>query len=155
MAPACGQIASMSNKFVTVSFESLVEAYEMVSMDTSSEIQAYICVTTGKIYVISDTVDLEEEVPDNLETSDNYLCLPNKKELNLGRNLVFSFVQENLPHEYEGVRKLFRNRGAYSWFKALLGLRGKLEAWYKFEEEATKSALREWWEENGIGLAPR
>ena len=143
----------MPSKSATVGFEELLEAYEFASV--ASEVQAYICISTGKIYVLSNHLDIESDadLPADIETSDNYLCLPDKNDLGLGQDLVFSFVQESLPDAYGDVRAFFRKAGAYGRFKALLGSRGKLDEWYKFEEKATADTIREWCASNGLRIA--
>ncbi|MCI0561830.1 MAG: hypothetical protein MN733_25365 [Nitrososphaera sp.] len=89
-------------------------------------------------------IKLEEKVPDNLETSDRYIAVPHKNDLNLGRNLALSFVEQELPDDYNTVAGFFRNRGAYRRFKDLLESSGVLEKWYMFEASAMETALREW-----------
>ncbi|MGH8602631.1 MAG: hypothetical protein ACREXR_07595, partial [Gammaproteobacteria bacterium] len=92
-------------------------------------------------------------VPDNLETSDRYIAVPHKNDLNLGRKLALSFVEQKLPDDYNTVAGFFRNRGAYSRFKDLLESRGVLEKWYLFEASAMETALREWCQENSVPLS--
>jgi Uncharacterised protein family (UPF0158) len=152
MAIRAGTAAAISSKSVTVAFEELLQAYEFASMAT--EAQAYVCITTGKTYLLSNSLDyeLDEDLPVDIETSDNYLCLPDRNELDLGRDLVFSFVRQNLPDAYDDVRKYFRKAGAYRRFKALLESHGLVDEWYRFEEEATAVALREWCESNDLRL---
>lgn len=145
-------VAATSSNSVTIAFEELLEAYEFASLAT--EAQAYVCIKTGKTYLVSKDLDFEwdEELPADIETSDHYVCLPDRNELNLGRDLVFSFVRQNLPDAYDDVRQYFRKAGAYSRFKGLLGSRGLLDEWYRFEEEAIAVALREWCESNDLRL---
>lgn len=138
---------------VAVAFKELVEAFELASM--ASETQVFINIKTGKIIFLADDLDMEsdEEVPDDIETSDDYLRLPDRNELNLGRDMVFSFVQKELPTEWDTVRNYFRKSGAYGRFKALLVTRDRLDDWHKFEEKAAEDALREWCEDSGIQLS--
>lgn len=106
---------------------------------------------TGDTYLISDLIDPEdEEVPQDLYDSDDYLLLPQKRDLGLGNNLVFDFVDEQLPEQYDAVDRIFSRRGAYGRFKDLLEGLDKLEAWYKYEEEATRKAIIEWCEQEGL-----
>jgi len=98
-------------------------------------------------------MDPDEDIPEDLETSADYLCLPDKGELGLGRDLVFSFVEEKLPTEWEAVRAFFRRRGAYARFKDMLATRGMLEEWYRYEETSTEEALRQWCDDNGLQMS--
>jgi hypothetical protein len=70
----------------------------------------------------------------------------------LGRNLVFEFVEQFLPGDFERVRQIFRRGGAYRRYKDLLEDRGFLKKWYEFENTRQTEALREWCEENDIAL---
>lgn len=139
-------------KPVSVKSTELRDAFEFVSVGTQYEQSAYIDSETGKIYLASLDIDLEEELPEDIETSDRYIAVPHKHELDLGRSLVFSFVARELPQDYDAVHGIFRRKGAYRRFKDLLESRGVLQSWYDFENNATEQALREWCEENSIQL---
>ena len=86
----------------------LLDAFEFVSSGAPFEHSAYICADTGAIYWASSMIDLEEKVPDNLETSDRYIAVPHKNDLNLGRNLALFFVEQELPDDYNTVAGFFR-----------------------------------------------
>jgi hypothetical protein len=141
-----------STKTVSVNAEELRTTFEFVSSGAQLEHNAYICVDTGEIYCHSLSAGLEEEedLPEDLETSDHYISLPHKNDLGLGRRLALTFVAQELPDEYDAVAGFFRRQGAYGRFKALLHARGMLEQWYEFENRATEEALLAWCEENGI-----
>jgi hypothetical protein len=94
-----------------------------------------------------------DELPEDIEENENYISIPHKSDLDLGRNLVFDFVEANIPDEFERVRAIFSRKGAYARYKDLLEARGQLEAWYNFENEATENALRAWCKEKCIELA--
>jgi hypothetical protein len=51
---------------------------------------------------------------------DDYIAVPHKNELGLGRRLVFDFVDQELPRDADAVSDFFRRRGAYARLKALL-----------------------------------
>ena len=138
---------------VLVDFSELMEAYEFASVSGPFDNRAYVDLESGKVYLVSDELELEDELPDDLEESDRYLAVPGKNELDLGRRLVERFVGERLPADVEQVEAFFRRKGAYSRLKVLLADRGVLQQWYEFEQAETRSALRAWCEENGIELA--
>ena len=100
---------------------------------------------------MSSNID-EEDIPADLETSDTYLAVPTKRDLDLGNRLALSFVGNELPDDYDTAANFFRKRGAYSRFKDLLSARGALQTWYDYEENATRAALRAWCAENGLEL---
>jgi|PlaIllAssembly_1097288.scaffolds.fasta_scaffold775294_2 hypothetical protein len=57
------------------------------------------------------------------------------------------------PYDGSGEdRGMFRGRGACGRFKDFLATKGLLEAWYTFEDEREKEALRLWCDENGLKL---
>src|SRR5512134_2398063 len=124
---------------VTVKYDDLSMAFEFVSFAAPTEHQAYVSLDTGAIFWISETHPIEEdELPDDLESSDRYIAIPHKNELDLGNDLALRFVEERLPDRYVDVEAFFRSRGAYARFKALLSAEGRLEEWYAFEAESTE-----------------
>ncbi|HBA08748.1 UPF0158 family protein [Methylotenera mobilis] len=137
---------------LSLDFSEIRNAFEFVSSGSRDENNAYVCKKTGVIYWTSTTLDLEEEVPKDLETSLDYVEVPHKNELKLGQSLALTFIDQTLPDEYNFVASLFRKRGAYRRFKDMLQYQGLLEKWYAFEEQASDDALLAWCEENEIKL---
>jgi hypothetical protein len=132
-------------------FQDILFAFEFASGDGSNE--ALLCRRTGRIYWRSPLSGLDEiadELSDDVEDDDNYLPLPDKRELGLGKPLVLDFAREFLPKDFDDVRTIFSKRGAYKKFRALLIKRRVLDRWYNFESKATEQALREWCELNSI-----
>lgn len=133
-----------------VKLSDLEDAYEFVSAGVMFDNHAYVCRETGRIYWTSEDDKDLEDVPDDLETSDRYIEVPDKRDLDLGRPLVMEFVDRHKPDEYDRVAGYFRRQGAYGRFKDFLDSRGQLDAWYKFENDSVRTALREWCRENGL-----
>jgi hypothetical protein len=102
-----------SAKTVSVNAEELRTTFEFVNFGTPLEHSAYICVDTGKIYCHSLSAGLEEEedLPEDLETSDRYIAVPHKSDLGLGRRLALAFVTQELSDEYDTVAGFFGRRG--------------------------------------------
>jgi len=136
----------------SINFSELRNAFEFVSSGPSSQHSAYICVDTGIIYWTSNVMDLEEDIPDDLETSDRYIQVPHKNDLKLGQGLALAFIDQEIPHDYNFAASLFRKRGAYRRFKELLQSEGLLEKWFAFEANASDMALQDWCKENHIEL---
>lgn len=136
----------------SINLDELRNAFEFVSSGPSSQNFAYMCMDTGKIYWKSNVMDLEEEIPGDLETSDRYIAVPHKNDLQLGQSLALSFIDQEIPHKYNFVASLFRKRGAYRRFKELLQSVGLLEKWITFEANASDIALQNWCKENNIEL---
>ena len=103
-----------------------------------------------RVYASSDFGD-EDEIPDDLDW-DHCVEIPHKNDLDLGRELVFEFIEQTVPDEYNRVRGFFSGPGAYARFKDFLEYKGLLAEWYQFEKDATEQALKKWCTENGISI---
>ena len=143
-------MAACDPTMVTVRYDDLSAAFDFVSFGAPMEHHAYVSIDTGEIYWVSETNLLDEEAPDDLESSDRYLAIPHKNDLDLGTDLALRFVAEELPDSYARVEGFFQHRGAYGRFKELLAVKNLLDQWYAFEAESTKQALMNWCEANGI-----
>lgn len=139
---------------VSVRWSELIDAFDVANFGGGYENRAFVNLDTGSFHFISDTLDLDEEPPEDIDTSDRYLALPHKNDLDLGRELALSFTEQHLPKEFDRVHGYFHKRGAYGRFKELLDDRGVLEDWYAFEKDATERALRQWCKENDIEIIP-
>jgi len=130
-------------------FQDIEMAYDFVSFGQQFMNHAYISRKTGETYYVSELGD-SDELPDDIDDPDIYIAIPDKRELNLGKNLVFDFVSQYLPNDYDQVSDIFRSSGAYSRYKDLLERRGLLNDWHAFEEDAKKKRLMAWCKENDI-----
>lgn len=135
---------------MTVKFDDLLEAFELVSAGQPFENEAYLCRETGVIHFHSELTDLDDALPDDVDTSEKYVAIPHKNDLELGKRLALRFADDLLPDSVDDVHDIFRHKGAYARFKRLLEHRGMLQQWYEYEESSKKAALRRWCEENGI-----
>jgi len=135
-----------------ISFDDIENAYLFISMSDMSDNSAILNRETGEIYYISELGD-SDELPDDVDDPDKYIDIPDKYALDLGKRLVFQFVEGNIPEELARVEKYFRQRGAYSKYKSLLEQKGLLDQWHKFEDDKRKEALIEWCKDNGIEIS--
>jgi hypothetical protein len=94
----------------------------------------------------------DEDLPEDIDDSDRYLAVPSQHDLDLGRRLALTFTASELPEDYEMVTEFFRRRGAYSRFKNLLQMRGRLASWYEFEHRETAATLLAWCAEHSIQM---
>src|SRR5262249_9038782 len=113
---------------MAVSFSDLQLAFEFVS-GGMGENAAYLDRQSGKIYWHSEVGDHDENCPEDSDDK-KYISIPKKRELDLGKPLVLDFAREFLPVDYDEVRHIFSQRGAYRRYKDLLVRRGALERWY-------------------------
>jgi hypothetical protein len=150
--PGHALIAAGKNR-MPVSFADLLLSFEFVSSGQAYEHEAFLCGQSGKIYWHSEFGDNFEELPEDIEDDEKYIRMPHKNELGLGRPLVFAFVEERLPDDYDAVRRFFSKRGAYARFKDLLERKGALQEWYDFENKAQEKAIRDWCEKNSIEVS--
>ena len=136
---------------VRVYIDDLLDACEWVSAGETAAIdaEAYVCRSDGRIIWCGEGID--EDPPEDLEEDGTlYVAVPRKNELDVGRSLVFRFVEEHLPRSLGEVESYFHKRGAYARFKSLLERHGRLEAWYHYEEATKKESLKQWCAENGF-----
>lgn len=135
-----------------VKFDDLLAACEWVSSSSPAENQAYVSRITGAIHWSSSLIDLDEELPEDIEDGSIYVPVPHKYDLNLGKNLALTFAEEQFADSYETVANSFHHRGAYGRFKNLLERKGYLQAWYDYEANAIELALHEWCTEQGLSI---
>lgn len=138
---------------MSVKFGDVQLAFDFVSSGGLGENRAILDTQTGRLYwhtEIGDNFE-EDELPEDLD-DERYIEIPHKNELNLGKALVFDFVRQFLPDDYDDVRDIFRRRSAYGHFKAMLMRRGALDRWHDFSAKAEYAALRAWCADNAIEL---
>ena len=136
-----------------IRFQDIQEAFEFVSAAGGGEHQAFLCKPSGKLYCHSELCDDLDILPDDVDDTEKFLQIPDKKELDLGKPLALEFTREFLPDDFDNVRQFFSRRGAYAKFKDLLDQRGALAQWYDFEAKAEEKALREWCDLNSIEVS--
>jgi hypothetical protein len=135
-----------------VKFTDIETAFYFVSSDRYGMHRAILNKATGETHYRSEMGDLDE-IDEGVIDWENCIEIPHKNDLELGQELVFEFVEEHLPDEYERVRQIFRKRGAYGRFKSLLESRGLLQTWFDVENRREEQALRQWCQENEIELS--
>ncbi len=128
----------------------LEDAYMIASSDPGGSTEVLICKKTGKTLVNSDYSGIYE-IPEDAD-EDDYLMAPNKYDLDLGNKLVFDFILDTVPDEYDRVRGFFSRRGAYGKYKDFLGRKGLVDVWHEHENVKTEEALRAWAKDKGLEL---
>jgi hypothetical protein len=135
-----------------VKYEDLESAFHWTSSGAPFENTALLHRQTGEVFLKSMHGDFDEDFPEDIEDGSIYIAAPHKNDLSLGRELVFDFIESNASQHQSKVESYFRQRGAYSKFKALLERESLLDEWYKYEAEATRKALLSWASENGLQI---
>jgi hypothetical protein len=133
-----------------VSLSDIEDALAWVSGPPEFDTEAFVSRTTGKVYLRNMDGPVDGDFPEDIDDGLEYLAVPHKNDLDLGRHLVFSFIDEYSPSLLEQVRELFRKKGAYSRFKDLLQRHRLLDSWHEYERCATRDALTRWAAENGL-----
>jgi hypothetical protein len=77
-------------------FDDIELAFLFVSGAAQFTNSALLCKETGEIYYISEMGD-SDELPEDIEDSDQYIEIPHKNDLDLGNRLVMDFVAEYCP----------------------------------------------------------
>jgi hypothetical protein len=105
------------------------------------------------IHLLNDEyMDEEAPLPGDIESTGQYVTVPAASELGLGRELMFRFAASHLPGDRERVQELFARDDGYDRFARLLEERGLLDAWYRFREDETRTALAHWCSQHGLQL---
>jgi hypothetical protein len=145
-----GGTKHMSPPPTTLKYRDLEAALEWSSFGAPFENTAIISRMTGEVFLKSMSDDTDEELPEDIDDGTLYVAVPHKNELDLGRELVFDFIESESPSHVGVVAAFFRQRGAYSKYKNFLEREALLDKWYTFESEANRSALLRWALENGF-----
>ena len=122
-------------------------AMEFVSCDHFDS-EAYIDAESGTVYCSGEGID--DPLPNDIYENKKYLEIPTKHDLELGKPLVLRFTALEMPNQVDSVYSIFKKRGAYANFKALLDTLNLTEKWYDFEKSATQQAILEWVDEQSV-----
>jgi hypothetical protein len=124
--------------------------------DGEGSAKALIARDSGMIHLLNDEyMDEEAPVPGNTgdsEAGGNYVSVPAASELGLGRALMQRFAGSHLPGDTARVQEMFARRDPYDDFSKLLDERGERDAWSRFREQETRTALSRWCEQHGLQL---
>lgn len=132
-------------------YDDIERALFYVSAGLEFENSAILNKATGQIHYHSEMLG-DEEILEDVWESDSVIAIPHTNDLNLGRNLVFKFIESQAPDNYDHVRDIFSRKGAYARYKNFLESKGLTQDWYDFENAAQEKALRKWCEKHEIEL---
>jgi len=134
-----------------MTYSTIEDAFLFVSSAAPCEHYAVVNRVTGEAFFASDITG-DSDYPDDADENDDYIAIPHKNDLDLGKPLVMEFVRNRCPEMTSRVLAIFSRAGAYQRYKQLLAENSLLEQWYIFENARTKEALLEWCAENGLVL---
>jgi hypothetical protein len=136
----------------SVNLDELENAAILVD-DGEGSAHALVARDSGMIHLLNDEyMDEEAPLPGHIEAGGNYVPVPAASTLGLGRELMFRFAAGHLAGDQERVRELFVRGDGYDRFARLLEERGALDAWYRFREKQTRTALEAWCRQHGLEL---
>ena len=125
----------------------------MTVEDGGGAVTAMVSRETGMIHVLNDEyVDEEAPMPSASNVDERYVPVPPASTLGIGDELILRFAAAHLADDQTTVRDLFRDRDTEG-FARLLEERGAGDTWERFHDEATRTALRRWCEDNGLQVA--
>ena len=90
---------------MTASFKDLQEAFEFVGAASGGEHQAVLCKQTGEIICHSELADDLDPLPDDVDDSEKFLPIPDKRDLDLGKPLALEFARQFLSDDFDEVRQ--------------------------------------------------
>lgn len=134
----------------TVAFADLQSAFDWIAAGSLMRAEAYIDLRDGRVWCVSEDAGIEEAKPPPDLDSGHYLAVPDKRNLDLGRQLAFDFARRYLPRDFDRVRAMFHRRGAYGRFRELVEARGLRQQWFDFRDAAERHATIAWAESNGL-----
>jgi hypothetical protein len=135
-----------------ISIVDLQLALEWASDTSVGDAMAYVCRSTGRIYMVSSEHG-DPDLPEDVYDEAKYSVVPSRHELHLGKRLAVRFAQQQLPERVDDIYDIFSKRGAYSRLKEMLHAMGKLDDWHAFEEQAVVAALRDWADAHELTIA--
>jgi hypothetical protein len=92
-----------------ITFSEIQDAFLFVSSAENGMHSAILCKDSGRIYYRSESVDLDE-IEEKVDCN-TFIEIPHKNDLDLGRELVFEFVELHLSEEMTYVQRIFYGRG--------------------------------------------
>jgi hypothetical protein len=153
----------------SVSLDELIDALEA----QSDSLFPYLDRETGEVLLISEeSLSLSEGEPDEIEllpdwqkeeaklavlieTTDRYLALPGRFEVNEW-NIMNEFCHEvKRDHVRAALLNAVQGNHAFRRFKDQIATHGLWEDWNRFRRHAFGEIIRDWSEENGIILTAR
>ena len=134
-----------------VDWDELFLAHTIVADSLISQGVAWVSRSTGKVYAgFEDMGDVQGDIPEDVYENDDYLSIPGKFDLDLGKSLVWEFVRTEIPDHENSVRRMFSRPGAYGRYKNFLAELDLLDAWHAFEHQRVTEELIAWCETNDL-----
>ncbi len=128
-------------------FTDIRTAFEHVSSGSYGECEAWLSQEKSKVFMKFDemiTGEKPEVTAKELKNGD-WIAIPDKRDLNLGKKLVFRFAEKHLPEcDCFEVERMFSKRGAYAQWRYFLERHDLLQKWYDYSDQAEIRVLKSW-----------
>jgi Uncharacterised protein family (UPF0158) len=109
----------------------------------------------GEIDLLPDWQREQAELAVRIETTDRYLALPNRFDVNEW-NIMHDFCHQVRRESIRnGLLRAIQGDHAFRRFKDQIANHNMWEEWNRFRRRAFEEIIREWCEENGIVLTVR
>jgi hypothetical protein len=125
-----------------VSLKDIREAFEFVCAGSGGEHQAFLCKQSGKLYCHSDVCDDLDILPDDIDDSEKFLQIPDKRVLDLGKPLSLDFARQFPPGDFDNVRQFFSGRGARQ-IQESVGSKGRARSVVRFRGGSRGKSLED------------
>ena len=130
------------------SYNNLYAAYEIANFRNDPEVMAYVNIKDEKIVILESEEFCESAERKKAERAlkkGEWIELPQKSDLGLGRDLVFCFAEEHFPvNERRFFAGMFSRSDAYGNRHDFLECKGLLNKWHQFENAEEDKVLKEW-----------
>lgn len=132
-----------------VNLDELAHAATIVD-DGDGATHALVERDSGMIHLLNDEyMDEEAPLPADAGADGRYVIVPAASSLGLGDELVLRFAAGHLAGDQAAVRALLQADDV-DGFKRLLDERAASDAWQRFRDEQTRTALLRWCAQHGL-----
>ena len=134
-----------------VSLKDIREAFEFVCAGGGGEHQAFLCKQSGKLYCHSDLCDDLDILPNDIDDTEKFLQIPDKKELDLGKPLALDFRPPIPARRLRRRSTIFQQKGRLRqilricWVEGACSISGTIS-----RRKPRKEHLRMWCDLNSI-----
>ena len=126
-----------------VSLKDIREAFEFVCAGGGGEHQAFLCKQSGKLYCHSDLCDDLDILPNDIDDTEKFLQIPDKKELDLGKPLALDFRPPIPARRLRRRSTIFQQKGRLRQIQGSVGSKGRARSVVRFRGESRGKSLED------------
>lgn len=87
---------------------------------------------------------------EDIKAIEGKIFFPNERGLDLGRSLIFQFIEKCYPNFVDEVDEIFRKKGAFRRFKDFIVRQSIRDKWHEYQNYYTVLKLVEWANDNDL-----